>query len=91
MKNCLNCRYSRDVGPYLACYGQKNAPEVDLNYVCEDWKQEYATATNADRIRAMTDEEIEDWYWWMHKVMMSSTNSRVFVHDWLKQEVNDGK
>ena len=42
--------------------------------------------TNADRIRAMTDEEIEDWYWWMHKEMMYYTDSRVFVHDWLKQE-----
>ena len=40
--------------------------------------------TNADRIRAMSDEEIEDWYWWMHKEMMQYTDSRIFVHDWLK-------
>ena len=46
--------------------------------------------TNADRIRAMTDEEIEDWYWWMHKHMMYYTDSHAFVHDWLKQEVDDG-
>lgn len=45
--------------------------------------------TNADRIRAMSDEEIEDWYWWMHKEMMYYTDSRAFVHDWLKQEVDD--
>ena len=42
--------------------------------------------TNADRIRAMTDEEIEKWFWWMHKEMMRYTDSRVFLHDWLKQE-----
>lgn len=40
--------------------------------------------TNADRLRAMSDEEIEDWYWWMHKEMMYYTDSRVFVHEWLK-------
>jgi len=45
--------------------------------------------TNADRIRAMTDEELEDWYWWMHKKMMYYTDSRAFVHDWLSQEVDD--
>ena len=43
--------------------------------------------TNADRIRAMTDEEIEDWYWWMHKEMMYYTDSTAFVHDWLKSPV----
>jgi len=45
--------------------------------------------TNADRIRAMTDEEFEDWYWWMHKEMMYYTDSRAFVHEWLKQEVDN--
>ena len=43
--------------------------------------------TNADRIRQMSDEGIEDWYWWMHKEMMRYTDSRVFVHDWLKAPV----
>lgn len=46
--------------------------------------------SNADRIRAMSDEGIEDWYWWMHKEMMHYTDSRVFVHDWLKAPVEDG-
>ena len=45
--------------------------------------------TNGDKIRAMTDEEIEEWYWWMHDVMMASTNSRIFVHDWLKEEAKE--
>lgn len=42
--------------------------------------------SNADCVRAMTDEEIEKWFWWMHKEMMRYTDSRVFLHDWLKQE-----
>ena len=42
--------------------------------------------TNADRIRSMSDDEIEEWFWWMNKEMMRYTFSRGFVHDWLKQE-----
>lgn len=42
--------------------------------------------TNGDRIRRMTDEEIEAWYWWMHKTMMQYTDSRIFLHDWLREE-----
>lgn len=45
--------------------------------------------TNADRLRSMSDEGIEDWYWWMHKEMMRYTDSRVFVHDWLKAPVEE--
>ena len=36
-----------------------------------------------------TDEEIEKWFWWMHKEMMRYTDSRVFVHDWLRQEAKE--
>jgi hypothetical protein len=45
--------------------------------------------TNADMLRAKSDEGLEEWYWWMHKEMMNYTDSRVFVHEWLKQEVNE--
>ena len=47
----------------------------------------YTAQTNADHIRSMTDEEIENWFWWMHKEMMYYTDSHAFVHEWLKQEV----
>ena len=60
----------------------------------EEWKRKNPPIrrkpiTNADRIRAMSDEEIEKWFWWMHKEMMWYTDSRVFVHDWLRQKVTD--
>lgn len=57
--------------------------------VPEHWRliEEKAIKNKADRLRAMTDEEIEDWYWWMHKEMMRFTDSRIFVHDWLKSPV----
>lgn len=45
--------------------------------------------TNADRVRAKTDEELEEWYWWMHKEMMYYTDSYAFVHNWLKQEIEE--
>lgn len=43
--------------------------------------------TGAEKVRIMTDEELEEWYWWMHKKMMEYTDSHIFVHNWLKQEV----
>lgn len=43
--------------------------------------------TNFDRLQAMSVDELEEWYWWMHKEMMRYTDSRVFVREWLEQEV----
>lgn len=55
------------------------------------WKTYTQIPTGADRVRSMTDEEIENWFWWMHKEMMRYTDSRVFVHNWLKQETEEGE
>ena len=71
--NCKNCKYD------CHCKGK------DITPICISFKP--AKTTNADRIRSMTDEELEKWYWWMHKEMMCATDSRTFVHNWLKQEV----
>ena len=77
MSKCDKCKYPHDI----------------RKWPCEDCLQgdrfEPKPTTNADRIRAMTDEEIEDWYWWMHEKMMYYTDSRAFVHNWLRQEVDD--
>lgn len=54
---------------------------------CDSFKT--AKNTNADRIRSMTDEQIEKWYWWMHQEMMSYTDSVEFLHQWLKEEVKE--
>lgn len=62
--------------------------DVSVITGCYNFREE-RPQTNADRIRAMTDEEIENWYWWMHKEMMQYIDSRVFLHDWLKQEVEE--
>ena len=98
MKNCVNCKYSRDVGSYLACYGQKNAPKVNWDDVCSDWKSEHIT--NADRVRAMTDEELAELVC-DHACMlcpiegcegrMEEGRKKCKQHwlDWLKQEVDE--
>ena len=45
--------------------------------------------TNFDRLQVMSVDELEEWYWWMHKEMMRYTDSRVFLHDWLRQEASE--
>ena len=45
--------------------------------------------TNADRVRAMTDEELAEWYWWMLRYVQGYTDSRVALLDWLKQEAKE--
>lgn len=77
------------------CSNQFECYDGDHEFIqitCEanDWEC-FAPMTNADRIRSMTDEEIEDWYWWMHEEMMYYTDSRVFVHDWLKAPAEEGE
>lgn len=71
------------------CIGEKEIPKVKR--YCPFYHPKPKPQTNADRIRAMTDDGIEDWYWWMHKEMMRYTDSRVFVHDWLKSPVEVDK
>lgn len=95
MKNCVNCKYSRDVGSYLACYGQKNAPKVNWDDVCSDWKSEHIT--NADRIRAMTDEELASFLYhswnnasWCNGGCDGECSCEPCWLDWLKQEVDNG-
>lgn len=90
MRSCVNCKYSRDVGPYLACYAQKNAPRVDWDDVCKDWKPEHAT--NADRIRATTNDEELAVY--LFRKVQDIFDHRFFccsdMLEWLQQEADNG-
>lgn len=36
--NCADCKYGHDVGYALLCWGQKNAPKVDPDHICDSWK-----------------------------------------------------
>ena len=80
------------VGKIGVCWGTKEREACSCGgdeSKCDFYEDKRKKATpkpitNADRVRQMTDEGIEDWYWWMHKKMMHYTDSRIFVHDWLK-------
>ena len=47
----------KDKDGYNWCPNKTDDPDIDLIMDCE-W---YAVKTNADRIRAMSDEELADW------------------------------
>lgn len=68
-------------------YGEGNEPSKFV----ETENRQTTKKTHYDEVRAMSIEEIENWFWWMHKEMMRYTDSRVFLHEWLKQEAGDGE
>lgn len=51
-KICMNCEYYRNKFGYGQCYGQKNAPQVDDNESCEDFKGRTDKINSEDFIKA---------------------------------------
>lgn len=87
---CSECVYGVRTGGNLFCAEYDFLVKCEDANGCESYEPIRKPQTNADRIRAMSDEEIEKWFWWMHKEMMLYTDSRHFLHDWLKQEATEG-
>ena len=57
--NCENCGWSKVVGSPIFCeYSEKRTFRENC---CEAWKPKNNPITNADRIRAMTDEELAEF------------------------------
>ena len=84
MANCVMCKARCENA------GRHRVKTDCISYIPKDYPK---PQTNGDLVRQMSDEGIEDWYWWMHKEMMRYIDSRVFVHDWLKapaKEVDNG-
>lgn len=72
----MNCKYCR-----ANCTGAKHDREIASCLGYDPPK------TNADRIRAMSDEELCDEYFRIyHNVLPRYTHSRLGLLDWLKQE-----
>jgi hypothetical protein len=42
--------------------------------------------TNADRIRSLSDDELEAEYWRIYKQLPCWTDSRAWLHQWLREE-----
>lgn len=57
---CSNCKYSEQSNIGLLCMGQKGMPLVPPKSKCDSWKS--SKQTNADRIRAMSDEEVAEFF-----------------------------
>lgn len=86
LKSCSNCRYSDKLGRHLCCMGQKYAPFVFPNDLCDAWKPKYIS--NYERIVGMTKFELAKW---IHDQIIDR-NIGVPVEDWLKYlEAENGK
>ena len=75
MNKCDTCMYQHDI-------------EFDACHICNNEQDMYRKKrTNVDKLHSMNVDEIEEWYWWMHKEMMNYTDSYRFVHEWFRKEV----
>lgn len=94
---CHNCKYAEQSNIGLLCMGQKGMPHTSPYGSCDSWKS--AKNTNADRIRSMTDEELDEF---LNEVQgdayLVGFNARAESRftpygkkwlDWLKQEANE--
>ena len=101
MRNCKNCKHSEPIGGGLACMGQKGMPFVKPTDCCDGWKTN--RQTNADLIRAMTDEELDKFLSGVHN-NIGSGRAQIAVWqncerpiriwrtgwlNWLKQEATE--
>ena len=57
-KICMNCEYYRNKFGYGQCYGQKNAPRVEDNACCEDFKER---TTYREQLVGETDEQYAEY------------------------------
>lgn len=86
---CCNCHWYDGVHGCQGCAECKIKHEIVLWSDCCDhlWlipkRLKIGLKTNADRIRAMTDEELAEWFW---KNDWTYLKTKREMLDWLKQE-----
>ena len=44
--------------------------------------------TNGDAVRQMSDDELEEWFFWMAQYIMRFTDSRVAFYEWLRLTID---
>lgn len=90
-KDCVHVRkpmrgfYNQVYCDYLHIH-VSDQPYYDASKRCNGYKTKQ---TNADRIRAMTDEELADELLEWYAVFYAVEWSRDMILDWLKQECDD--
>lgn len=89
MKCCQTCKYATPMVGALACMGQKGMPYVRPTDRCDSWKS--AKQTNADKIRAMSDEELAEWIAGMSGLIQCRQINMAIEKwlDWLRREAKN--
>lgn len=85
-RRCVNCRFflmHTSMRAIKEPYCKLRGKWIGGTIVCSKWEQRDKPTTNADRIRAMTDEELATW------VYTHRWNDLESIIEWLKQEATD--
>lgn len=87
-QRCANCGWL-SVNPSGAMFCGYSDERTWEDEICMAWKDKDEPQTNADALRAMTDEELADevlrWFNWLNAVEWDDNR----ILDWLKTEVTD--
>ena len=92
-KNCWECFFNKstiDRMDFCSVNGSQynwGLPERPSDCPLEEVPDK--PKTNADRIRAMSDEELESEFWRIYEELRRWTNSRIWLHQWLMEEVEE--
>lgn len=90
MKCCENCGWL-SVNPCGAMFCGYSEQRTWKDECCVAWKDKDEPQTNADRIRAMTDEELAEWI--VHKTEGNGfegySESVKAWRDWLRKEADE--
>ena len=94
-RSCMNCKYeyfSGGIDPCYSCAGMPGLPYFDA-------KAPPKPITNADRLRAMSDEELAEWLVIVERRVVENALSKPFNYtdkqlkadwlEWLRQEAEN--
>ena len=80
MNGCINCGHKYND---VECFRCRRNDDIDKSP--SEWVPKLYT--NGDIVRTKTNEELNEWFWWMLKYVRGYTDSRVALIDWLNQKV----
>ena len=91
-ENCRFCIYAHSMRGKEEPYCERRSKFIGDTLLCSEWEAVIVSKpqTNADRIRAMTDEELKDWYCKGHPNTCANCpfdGLECTMLDWLRQEV----
>lgn len=90
MKECNSCRYLQWVTTTDTDYfcAKHEIKVYSLDNLCIQYEPK--KKTNADKIRAMSDEELVDaWYYVKDDVIPRGINTRQDILNWLRKEADE--